>query len=148
MKLVANRWYAVLASDEVPADQPVPFRRLGADLVFWRSPAGVHAAVDRCPHRQAKLSIGRLVDGCLECPFHGWRFAADGSCTRVPAHPTRARSGPRSVGPRFRYFVPCPVEGPARLGPRGWPGDTAKPHRSAGCVDGSVIHVNGNLQGG
>ena len=33
------------------------------------------------------MSIGKLVDGCLECPFHGFRFAEDGACTKIPAHP-------------------------------------------------------------
>ena len=94
MKLVRDHWYAVLSADEVPLGKPIGVRRLGLDLVVWRDQKGQpRAAVDRCPHRWAKLSLGRIVDGCVECPFHGWRFDADGSCTSIPAHPERPISG-------------------------------------------------------
>ncbi|HEY8210280.1 MAG TPA: aromatic ring-hydroxylating dioxygenase subunit alpha [Myxococcaceae bacterium] len=46
------------------------------------------ALADRCPHRGVALSLGRVApDGCLECPFHGWRFRADGACAAVPLAP-------------------------------------------------------------
>lgn len=47
--------------------------------------------IDRCPHRGVELSLGRIVEGCLECPFHGWRFDGDGSCTKVPLNPDAKR---------------------------------------------------------
>src|SRR2546426_2341001 len=31
------------------------------------------------------LSQGRVVDGCLECPYHGWRYDASGLCVHVPS---------------------------------------------------------------
>jgi phenylpropionate dioxygenase-like ring-hydroxylating dioxygenase large terminal subunit len=47
------------------------------------------ALIDRCPHRGVSLGLGRVhEDGTLACPFHGWRFAPDGSCTHVPLNPT------------------------------------------------------------
>ena len=41
---------------------------------------------DVCPHRLAPLSQGRVdpQSGCIECPYHGWQFAVDGTCTRIP----------------------------------------------------------------
>lgn len=93
MNLVPNRWYAILDPREVPRDRPVAFRRLGRDLVFWRDAAGrVRAADDRCPHRGAAMSIGTVSGGSLVCPFHGFEFAEDGVCTRIPAHPNHAIS--------------------------------------------------------
>ncbi|MCB9777534.1 MAG: aromatic ring-hydroxylating dioxygenase subunit alpha [Alphaproteobacteria bacterium] len=94
MELVQNAWYVLLDPDEVPARAPVAVRRLGLDLVCWRDGAGrVAVAVDRCPHRWAKLSPGRVIDGCIECPFHGFRFDGGGACTAIPAHPDRKISG-------------------------------------------------------
>lgn len=91
MNVVPDRWYAILDPREVPRSRPVAFRRLGRDLVFWRDGSGrIRAADDRCPHRAAALSIGAVADGCLTCPFHGFRFAPDGACTHVPAHPDLA----------------------------------------------------------
>jgi len=93
LNLVPNQWYAVLDPDQVPSDRPVGFRRLGEDLVFWRDREGaVRVAVDRCPHRAAALSIGSVEGGELVCPFHGFRYAVDGPCVHVPAHPDRAIS--------------------------------------------------------
>jgi len=45
----------------------------------------VRAAPDRCPHREAPLSDGTIVDGDLVCPYHGWRFGAGGRCVAVPS---------------------------------------------------------------
>ena len=64
-------------------------RLLDRELVLWRDDAGVaHAWADQCPHRGAKLSLGRVEAGRLECPYHGWQFAASGQCVHVPALPS------------------------------------------------------------
>ncbi|MFZ2986789.1 Rieske 2Fe-2S domain-containing protein [Ideonella sp.] len=69
-------------------DQPLAVRLLGQDWVLWRDEAGLpHAAPDQCPHRGARLSLGRVCSGQLQCPYHGWRFAGSGACTQVPALP-------------------------------------------------------------
>jgi phenylpropionate dioxygenase-like ring-hydroxylating dioxygenase large terminal subunit len=81
-------WHPVAACDELTARNPLPVRLLGQDLVLWRHPDGtVHAFADQCPHRGARLSLGRVHEGRLECPYHGWRFEAGGRCVEVPAVP-------------------------------------------------------------
>jgi phenylpropionate dioxygenase-like ring-hydroxylating dioxygenase large terminal subunit len=60
-------------------------------VVLFRAPAGIVALVDRCPHRGVQLSLGKVKDGCLECPFHGWRFGAEGKCQFVPLNPDARR---------------------------------------------------------
>lgn len=56
------------------------------DFVIWRDTAGEpQALLDRCPHRNAPLSAGRVEDGCVVCPYHGWKFNRSGSCTHVPS---------------------------------------------------------------
>lgn len=50
-------------------------------------PAGQEtlAYVDRCPHRAAALSEGRMTaSGHLQCAYHGWTFGRDGSCLNIP----------------------------------------------------------------
>ncbi len=63
-----------------------PLRRdvAGQAIVLWRSPAGIRAFRDRCPHRNYPLSQGHVTDGYLVCPYHGWRFDGDGDCVEVP----------------------------------------------------------------
>jgi phenylpropionate dioxygenase-like ring-hydroxylating dioxygenase large terminal subunit len=40
-----------------------------------------------CPHRGSDLGQGRVVDGVLWCPFHGWRFDGGGRCIRILSRP-------------------------------------------------------------
>ena len=85
-------WHPVLAADALPADAPRAVRLLGDDLVLWRDAHGTAQAwADRCPHRGTRLSLGRVVQGAdgarLECPYHGWQFAASGQCVAIPALP-------------------------------------------------------------
>lgn len=65
-------------------------------LVLFRDAAGApHALVDRCPHRNVPLSLGRVQpDGTLQCGYHGWCFDGGGRCTAVPALDTVAATGP------------------------------------------------------
>ena len=84
--MIRNQWYVVLESNEVRT-RPIGITRLGENLVFWRDQAGVvSAAVDRCPHRGVALSVGKVLDGQLQCPFHGFEFDASGKCTLIPAN--------------------------------------------------------------
>ncbi len=63
-------------------------RVLGQDLVLFRDAQGQWGLLDRdCPHRGADLAYGRLEGDGLRCPFHGWKFAADGRCLETPAEP-------------------------------------------------------------
>jgi len=69
-------------------DAPQAVRLLGEDWVVWRDADGrARAAPDQCPHRGARLSLGRVCAGQLECPYHGWRFEGDGRCAAIPAVP-------------------------------------------------------------
>jgi len=90
--MIPDMWYAVLDSNEVKGSKPRGFRRLGDDLVFWRdNNQEVVAMRDRCPHRSAKLSLGKVVGGDIQCPFHGFRYARDGAVTLIPAN---GKNGP------------------------------------------------------
>lgn len=79
-------WPVALAADV--SSQPLAVRLLDTPVVLWRKSTGELAALaDRCPHRGAQLSLGRLVQDELQCAYHGWRFNARGACTLIPAQP-------------------------------------------------------------
>jgi phenylpropionate dioxygenase-like ring-hydroxylating dioxygenase large terminal subunit len=85
--MLKNLWYVARPSADV-GSQPVPVRLLGQDLVLFRGGDGRVACLsDVCIHRGASLSRGTVADGCVECPYHGWRYAPDGRVTRIPAEP-------------------------------------------------------------
>lgn len=91
-------WYAVALSREVRC-APVARTLLDRPLVLARLEEGVIAAFeDRCPHRQAPLSAGRIVDGRLQCPYHGWRFDRAGHLCAIPG--LREGEAPPAVSAR------------------------------------------------
>lgn len=101
--MIPNLWYAILQSSEVRPGKPRAFRRLNEDLVVWRNRQGkVVIMGDRCPHRGAKLSIGRLVNDHLQCRFHGFAFDASGACQSIPAN---GRTGPRPAVIRCQVYT-------------------------------------------
>jgi phenylpropionate dioxygenase-like ring-hydroxylating dioxygenase large terminal subunit len=80
-------WYPIAASSGVVRRKPIGVKRFGELLVLWRADDGrVVCLPDRCSHRSAALSPGKIRDGCLECPYHGLRFNASGRCVLIPAN--------------------------------------------------------------
>ena len=82
--ILRRYWYPVVRTVDVQT-APVAVSLLGEDHVVWRTPQGVSAARDRCPHRQSPLSPGLVSDGCIQCPYHGWRFDGHGRAVAVPS---------------------------------------------------------------
>ena len=80
-------WHPVALASAV-AQAPLGARLLNQAVVLWRdSTHQIHAWADQCPHRGAQLSLGRVCDDRLECPYHGWQFDGQGQCVHVPALP-------------------------------------------------------------
>ncbi len=82
---VRNLWYVAAWSHDVPADRPCATEVVGEPIALYRRGDGsVVAFEDRCPHRWAPLSLGRIEGDDLRCMYHGLRFGADGACKAVP----------------------------------------------------------------
>lgn len=79
-------WFVAAYSRELSVGQVKSAHYFGQDLVLWRAADGaVHAVEAYCPHLGAHLGEGGcVVEDTLRCPFHGWRFGADGRCVDVP----------------------------------------------------------------
>lgn len=69
----ARSWQP-LEVDEVPEGEPVQARLGSQPLVLVRQGDTIHALHDKCAHADGPLSEGAIVDGCIECPWHGSRF--------------------------------------------------------------------------
>lgn len=83
-----NDWHPVADAATLPIGSMRPVTLLEHELIVWRSADGtVHAWDDRCPHRGARLSLGRVENDRLECAYHGWQFDASGQCRLQPAQP-------------------------------------------------------------
>ncbi len=98
--MIANQWYAILPSKKVKLNQIVGVKRLNLDLALFRSSKGeLGCVVDQCTHRGAALSLGKVKEGCVQCPFHGLTFNREGRCTFIPAN------GKASAADISRYNV-------------------------------------------
>ena len=78
-------WQAVALSVDI-SRKPKRILLDGAPIVLFRSSTGISALFDRCAHRLVELSTGKVVEGEIECPYHGWRFDGEGRCTAIPGH--------------------------------------------------------------
>lgn len=89
-----QNWWPVTAVVSLDTSRPNALQVLGKPLVAIYSNGSDtsqwNVLDDRCSHRFAPLSEGRVVDRgdgktCVQCSYHGWEFQADsGACTRVP----------------------------------------------------------------
>ncbi|WP_336033276.1 Rieske 2Fe-2S domain-containing protein [Geodermatophilus sp. FMUSA9-8] len=99
-------WFPVARAAEV-GTTPVPVGAGGRSWVVVRLRPGaeVSAFPARCPHRLVPLAAATVVEGRLQCPYHGWRFDGDGRCVDVPS------LGPDGAAPpRADLAVPWAVE--------------------------------------
>ena len=65
-----------------------PLRVLGQDYILFKDDRGRWGLLDRdCPHRGADLAFGRHEGDGVRCPFHGWKFDAEGRCLDTPGEP-------------------------------------------------------------
>lgn len=89
--MIENQWYVIAQTTEVKS-KPVALRRLNKNLVLFRDVNNQLGCIeDKCPHRGVSLATGKIVDGCIECPFHGFMFDKEGKCVRIPANGRDAR---------------------------------------------------------
>jgi vanillate O-demethylase monooxygenase subunit len=142
MTYLRNAWYMAGFADELQPGRLLARTLLEQPLVFFLDAQGAPAALlDRCPHRFAPLSAGKLVDDgrAIECPYHGLRFDAGGRCVANPhgdraipkaaavqAHAVRARDGflwwwagdaaqaDESLIPDYSHVAGVPADGSIR----------------------------------
>ncbi|MFI1389631.1 aromatic ring-hydroxylating oxygenase subunit alpha [Streptomyces griseoaurantiacus] len=90
--MIPNQWYPILQTSEIQREKPTGVRRMGEELVLWRDLDGTLVCqTARCPHKGANIGDGRLKGNTVECPYHGFRFDAEGTCKVVPALGAGAR---------------------------------------------------------
>ncbi|HXX62102.1 MAG TPA: Rieske (2Fe-2S) protein [Candidatus Sulfotelmatobacter sp.] len=82
----AGAKWATLEVGDLPEDRPVKAKSGLQNLVLVRHGERIQALHEQCAHAGGPLSQGTLIDGCLECPWHGSRFRlADGRAVRGPS---------------------------------------------------------------
>nr|XP_043632143.1 protochlorophyllide-dependent translocon component 52, chloroplastic-like [Erigeron canadensis] len=82
-----SQWYAVMPVCDLDKRAPHGKKVMGLDVVVWwdQNEDSWKVFDDRCPHRLAPLSEGRIDQwGRLQCVYHGWCFGGSGDCKLIP----------------------------------------------------------------
>jgi phenylpropionate dioxygenase-like ring-hydroxylating dioxygenase large terminal subunit len=132
-------WYQVCYPEDLAVGETRALYYFGTHLVAWRDEAGQAHVMDAfCPHLGAHLGHGGAVEGCeLVCPFHGWKFDAEGANTDIPysdrinrkarirTYPTVERNGltlvwyhPDDLPPRWEVTEVGELDGGEFSGPQ------------------------------
>jgi phenylpropionate dioxygenase-like ring-hydroxylating dioxygenase large terminal subunit len=146
---IKNCWYVAAWDTEIDATGLFSRKILGVQIVLFRGADGkVGALEDKCCHRLAPLSRGRIEGNCVRCMYHGLMFDAAGKCVDVPGQERindklRVRSFPVFERDRFIWI---------------WMGDPALADHSAiydshwhDCADwkaerGGYMHYQSNFE--
>lgn len=126
-----GRWYVVAKSAAVKPDVPFAVKALGQELVLWRSAdSQLNCVEDRCPHRGARLSCGRVTGPHISCRYHGVTIDRTGAIVSVPALGKSGLEGRKAIAayavkeaydgvfvyfPSAEYPEPRPLALPADL---------------------------------
>lgn len=95
MKL-ENFWYIACKSKELDNNKPLSRKILNTEMVLFRGEKGKAVALaDYCLHRKAQLSLGKVIGGQLQCPYHGWVYGSDGRVTHIPSEGPKVQKGVR-----------------------------------------------------
>jgi phenylpropionate dioxygenase-like ring-hydroxylating dioxygenase large terminal subunit len=80
-------WYMAAHASGIKRGAMRRVMLLGEPVNIGRMKDGTAFALrDICPHRGVPLSAGKVMaEGAVECPYHGWRFRADGQCALIPS---------------------------------------------------------------
>jgi vanillate O-demethylase monooxygenase subunit len=112
-----NCWYVAALDHELIDGKLVSRMLLGQHVLLYRGESGqLFALNDRCPHRGALLSQGRLEGDAVRCMYHGIKFDGSGKCVQIP--------GQDMIPPKLRVpHYPLAQRGPFIWI---WMGDPAK----------------------
>ena len=92
-ELLRRYWQPISVAQELTDEKPTKFLRiLGEDLVLFRDKKGREGLIgDRCPHRGASLSYGRVEERGIACAYHGWLYDTEGNCLETPPEPAESK---------------------------------------------------------
>jgi phenylpropionate dioxygenase-like ring-hydroxylating dioxygenase large terminal subunit len=102
-----NAWYVAAWSHEISGEKLLARTITQVPLILWRDQSGnVVALMDRCCHRAAPLSKGRLENDKIRCMYHGLLFDSSGKCIEIPSQtfiPPAAKVRSYPIVERFKW---------------------------------------------
>ncbi|HXQ50426.1 MAG TPA: Rieske 2Fe-2S domain-containing protein [Stellaceae bacterium] len=79
-------WQPVAMADEIETGKARTLKIMSEEFTLYRGKSGrAYAVGHRCAHRETQLSVGMVIDDCIRCLYHGWKYDGDGNCVDQPA---------------------------------------------------------------
>jgi nitrite reductase/ring-hydroxylating ferredoxin subunit len=93
-----SNWVRAAAVDDIRDGGAKSFAYLDKRIALFRTPGGIFASDNRCPHQGYALVRGDVKDGVLTCAWHNWKFElGTGSCRyggeNIRTYPVQVRDG-------------------------------------------------------
>jgi sulfoxide reductase heme-binding subunit YedZ len=99
-------WVDACAVDEIPEKRARIVTVSGERVAIFRYDGKVSAVSNVCQHQNGPLGEGRILDGCITCPWHGYQYRPDSGASpapfreKVPAFAVRIRTGRVLIDPK------------------------------------------------
>lgn len=117
-------WVDVGSVDEIPEGRAKVVCLPGRERVaVFRYAGRISAVTNVCAHQRGPLGEGKIVDGCISCPWHGWEYRPEDGCSPPPFRETIATYRVRVEGRRI-LLDPDPL-------PPGTPAEPARYEETA-----------------
>ncbi|MEX0643666.1 MAG: Rieske 2Fe-2S domain-containing protein [Parvularculaceae bacterium] len=80
-----GQWIDVCAPDDIPDKRAViaPLPK-GDRVAVFRDGKNIYAVTNACRHQNGPLGEGRIIDGCITCPWHGWQYRPEDGVSPPP----------------------------------------------------------------
>jgi nitrite reductase/ring-hydroxylating ferredoxin subunit len=78
-------WVEIGTVDEIPENRAKVVCLPGRErIAVFRYDGRVSAVTNVCAHQRGPLGEGKIVDGCISCPWHGWEYRPGDGCSPPP----------------------------------------------------------------
>lgn len=113
----ADGWIAVGAPQDIPDKAAhIISAPSGERIAVFPDGSEIGAVTNLCAHQNGPLGEGRIIDGCITCPWHGYQYRLADGCApppfteRLATYRLRLRDGIIDVDPN-----PLPPGTPAAI---------------------------------
>jgi methionine sulfoxide reductase heme-binding subunit len=122
--LVRHGFYRVCHVDDIIEDRAKSFCIKEERIAVYKTGGKLFAVSNVCKHQNGPLGEGKIVDGCITCPWHGYQYLPHNGCSPAPFRE------------KVSTYDVCLIEGEVWVNPNGYPEGTERP--------GAVINIGEN----
>lgn len=80
----SNGFVPVCSVDDIPEKQAWVACLEGERIAVFRYDGKISAVSNVCRHQNGPLGEGRIIDGCITCPWHGYQYSPDAGASPPP----------------------------------------------------------------